>query len=152
MVEESNDTPLPADAKPGQHARMREIYSELAEEHRRIMGLLDQLERHGSVAQLAPLLEELHALLINHFAHEQFPGGLYEALGGFGSAYHEELRALVREHCEILSALGAVLEHARLAGAAQASQLLSEVGAVVASLRAHERREHALAQRLVTAE
>ena len=96
-----------------------------------IMSLVHRLEQHRSLVQLVPMLEELHALLINHFAHEQFPGGLYESLGAYGSTHHDELRVLVNEHCIILSSVRGVLERARLANETQASEILNEVAAVI---------------------
>jgi hypothetical protein len=124
-------------------------YRALADEHREIMSVVQRLEQHRSLVQLVPMLEELHALLINHFAHEQFPGGLYESLGAYGSAHHEELRVLVNEHCVILSSVRGVLERARLANEAQAAQILNEVAAVIASLHQHEHKEHRLAENLL---
>jgi hypothetical protein len=126
-------------------------YRALAEEHQEIMNLVHRLEQHRSLVQLVPLLEELHALLINHFAHEQFPGGLYESLGAYGSTHHEDLRVLVNEHCVILSSVRGVLERARLANETQAAQILNEVAAVITSLHQHEHKEHRLAEKLLRA-
>lgn len=143
----SRTTPVPGKG-PGR-ARLEEIHRDLADEHRRIMTLVERLERHRGLTDLPTLLEELHELLVDHFAHEQFPGGLYEALGAFDSAYHEELRLLVREHCELLSYTRGVLERSRVAVAADAMPLLHEVGTVIARLREHEHREHALTSKLL---
>lgn len=126
-------------------------YRALAEEHQEIMGLVHRLEQHRSLVQLVPMLEQLHALLINHFAHEQFPGGLYESLGAYGREYHEELQVLVNEHCVILSSVRGVLERARLANETQAAEILDEVAAVIKSLHQHEHKEHTLAEKLLHA-
>jgi hypothetical protein len=144
-----SDGMIDAETGADRGERIKRIYRELADEHRRIMALVEQLSRHRSLLQLAPMLEELHSLLINHFAREQFPGGLYESLGGFGSEHHLELRELVSEHCLILSSLRGVLERTRLAGAADAPTVLHEVAAVVENLRRHEHKEHALAEKLL---
>ena len=121
--------------------------SELAEEHRRVMSLVGRLEAMPDPAGLEPLLDELHDLLVDHFAHEQFPGGLYEQLGAYGPRYHEEIRALVGDHCRILSAMGRLRERARGATRADA-ETLRDVRDTVGAIRAHEEREHALASRL----
>jgi hypothetical protein len=126
-------------------------YRVLADEHRNIMSLAQRLEQHHSLVNLVPMLEELHALVINHFAREQFPGGLYESLGAYGSAHHEELRVLVNEHCVILSSLRGVLERARLANETPAVEILNEVAAVITSLHQHEHKEHILAEKLLGA-
>jgi hypothetical protein len=130
---------------------IEKTYRALADEHRHIMSLVQRLEQHHSLVHLVPMLEELHALLIKHFAHEQFPGGLYESLGAYGPAHHEELRVLVNEHCVILSALRGVLERARLANETQAAVILDDVASVVRSLHQHEHREHELAEKLLRA-
>lgn len=130
---------------------IEKTYRALADEHRHIMSLVQRLEQHHSLVHLVPMLEELHALLIDHFAHEQFPGGLYESLGAYGSAHHEQLRVLVNEHCVILSALRGVLERARLANETQAAAILDDVASVVRNLHQHEHREHELAEKLLRA-
>jgi hypothetical protein len=93
-------------------------------------------------------LEELHTLLINHFAHEQFPGGLYESMGAFGSRWHEDLRELIRDHCLILSEARAVLERARVSTPHTQDALQTAVIALIKQLSTHERKEHHLAERL----
>jgi len=52
-----------------------QAYAALAEEHTQIMALLVVLKEAPDPFSLVRPLEELHTLLINHFAHEQFPGG-----------------------------------------------------------------------------
>lgn len=128
---------------------IEQTYKALGDEHRQIMQLVERLEQHRTLVHLVPLLEELHELLINHFAHEQFPGGLYESLGAYGSAYHNELRVLVNEHCVILSSMRGVLERARVASEAQEARILADVATVIGKLHEHEHKEHALAQKLL---
>jgi len=101
---------------------------------------------------LLPLLEKLHGLLIRHFAQEQFPGGLYECLGAYGSQHHEELKTLVREHCVILSAVRGVLDRTLVAGDQDDPAVLNEVDEVLAHLCDHERREYALAEKLMASQ
>ena len=65
---------------------------------RKFMGLTDRVRDHGRVEGLPPMLEELHDLLVRHFSHEQFPGGLYEQLGAYGPEHHGTIRELIGEH------------------------------------------------------
>ena len=125
------------------------VYNELADEHRVLMSLTERIRNHRRVFGLAPLLDELHTLLIRHFSHEQFPGGLYEQMGAHGSSYHEELRTLIEDHCTILSSVRGLLERTRVAGERDAEALLGDVAEVLRSLDEHERREHALADKLM---
>ncbi len=130
-------------------SHVEQVYKELADEHESIMQLLDRIQQHGTVLHLVPLLEELHAVLIKHFAHEQFPGGLYESLGAYGPEYHDDLRVLVNEHCWILSSVRGVLERARLANEDNAEDILRDVASIVQSLHEHERKEHQLAEKIL---
>lgn len=119
----------------------------LAEEHRSVMSLIDRIEGAGDAIGLEVLLGELHDVLVDHFAHEQFPGGLYEQLGAYGAEHHDAIRALIGDHCRILVTMGRLVERTRAAGRPDAGTL-EEVRGVVAAIRAHEEREHALTRRL----
>lgn len=130
-------------------AQLELAHSQLSDEHRTIMALVGRLKRNAHDAELEPLLEELHKNLVNHFAHEQFPGGLYESMGAYGSAYHNDLRVLIGEHCTILSAVRGLLEKVRLCGARTQPGLHEDVADVVAWLEAHEHKEHKLADKLL---
>ena len=57
-----------------------QVYGELTEEHRALMSLVERIRGHGDTVGLGPILEQLHTMLIKHFSHEQFPGGLYECM------------------------------------------------------------------------
>ncbi|MEE8285389.1 MAG: hypothetical protein V3V86_04165 [Gammaproteobacteria bacterium] len=126
-----------------------QVYNELAAEHRELMVLVERVRGFRSIIGLAPVLEELHTSLIKHFSHEQFPGGMYECMGAYGSRYHDELKVLVRDHCVILSAVRGLLEHTRTADRHDEPALLAEMAEVLAHLHDHERREHALADKLM---
>ena len=127
----------------------QQVYDELVEEHRDLTVLVGRVSGLHSVIGLAPLLDELHTSLIKHFSHEQFPGGLYECMGAYGSRYHDELKLLVRDHCTILSAVRGLLERTRTTDRQDEPALLAEVAEVLAHLHDHERREHALADKLM---
>jgi hypothetical protein len=130
-------------------AQLELAHAQLSEEHRTLMSLLERLKRRGDGTELEPLLEELHTTLVNHFAHEQFPGGLYESMGAYGSVHHGELRVLIKDHCVILSAVRGLLEKARMTGAGTSVELREGVAGVVAQLEEHEHREHSLADKLL---
>jgi hypothetical protein len=127
----------------------QQVYTELADEHRDLMSLTERIRDHRGVIGLRPLLEQLHTLLIRHFSHEQFPGGLYERMGAYGSSYHDELKILVEDHCTILSSVRGLLEPTRTADQEDEPELLGDVAGVLLRLKEHERREHALADKLM---
>lgn len=125
---------------------LQHVHAELADEHRRLMALVSLLETERDIAKLPSMLRELHDLLAEHFAHEQFPGGLYEQLGAYGSQHHGELKTLIREHCSLLSAARALVEHAERPQAD--TRVLDEVVGMLEKLRAHEIKEHRLVRKL----
>ena len=126
-----------------------DVHGELADEHREIMGLVDSIRAERQVGALPRMLEELHRLLIDHFAHEQFPGGLYERMGARASANEELLKELVREHCTILSDVRGLLERSQLVIDADAEgAFLSQVQSTTQTLLDHEQKEHRLVERV----
>jgi hypothetical protein len=127
----------------------QQVYNELADEHRELMALVERIRAHRGVIGLGPLLEQLHTLLIRHFSHEQFPGGLYDRMGAHDARYHDELKILIEDHCTILSSVRGLLERTRIADEGDESSLPGDVAAVLLRLNEHERREHALADRLM---
>jgi hypothetical protein len=61
--------------------RLRDIYKDLEKEHVQILGMVSRARETTASAELLPMLEELHAVLTQHFAKETYPGGFYEAIG-----------------------------------------------------------------------
>ena len=130
---------------------LEQVHAEMADEHRRIMDLVSRIESESNLSVLPAMLRELHDLLVNHFAHEQFPGGLYESMGAHGPDYHEDLKVLVREHCTVLSTARALVERARAVDLQGGAKLLGEVADLLQMLRDHEVREHRLVEKLKAA-
>ena len=128
-----------------------DVRAELADEHRQIMHLIARIESPGADEELPALLTSLHNMLADHFAHEQFPGGLYECMGANNPEHHDILRVLVREHCELLSSARALMEHANAPGTFTATDLHEEVDRLLQMLRQHEMREHELARSIEAA-
>lgn len=131
--------------------RFDQAHAALAEEHAQIIALLNDLTHNPDQSLLVSRLKRLHTLLVNHFAHEQFPGGLYESMGAFGSCCHDDLRELIREHCLILSEARAVLERAQTMAPDALDELNNDVMALSELLFRHEHKEHRLAERLKSA-
>jgi hypothetical protein len=128
---------------------MNLVYKELATEHKELMSLIAEVEAFDSAAGIEPVLQRLHELLIRHFAHEQFPDGLYERMGAYGSKWHPQLRTLIQDHCLILSGVRAMTERASRPGADDDPSFMSDLAEVVAHLRRHEQLEHELAESLM---
>jgi len=128
---------------------LEQVYGECAQDHRDLMELVGRVRERRKIVGLASLLEKLHELLIRHFSQEHFPGGLYECMGAYGSEHHEELKILSREHCVILSAMRSLLDRTLVSGPQDEPVVLAKVDEVMVQLCDHERREYALAQKLM---
>jgi hemerythrin len=128
--------------------RLRDVYEDLEEEHKQILGMVSRARETTASAELLPMLRELHAVLTQHFAKETYPGGFYETVGACTAEYRDDLRVLVDEHFRIHARLWSLIESIRLAG--KSAQDTSEAVAAVADmLEAHERKEHQLAEHLL---
>lgn len=122
-------------------------YRALAAEHEELILLLERLGNIRDGLDLSAPLEELHVLLARHFAHEQFPGGLYESLGAYGQEHRELVGELIREHCMLLSTASGLLDRSRKTG--WDPDLLNAVHQLIDALHGHERNEHRLAEELL---
>jgi hypothetical protein len=122
---------------------------ELVEEHRHLGDLIVRLEATRNPQELAGMLDEMHGVLLRHFAHEQYPGGFYETLGACKPAFRDDLRVLVDQHFRIISGVEGLRQRTRRADAAEWTELKREASAIVAELGQHERRESDLVSRLL---
>jgi hypothetical protein len=120
-------------------------------EHQHIDELVRRIRESDSSETITGLLEELHDALKKHFAHEEYPGGLYHSLGACTAEHRRDLRVLVDQHFNLLSATRGLLERARLGGPEQRQEIVKEADQLAARLREHETHEHELAKRLAGA-
>ena len=125
---------------------VRQAAQELREEHAQIMALVKTIEEGKDVAAISGQLETLHEVLLKHFAHEEYPKGLYDVMGACTAEHRDELRVLVDQHFSILSNLRGLVERSR--GDAAPETVLTEARALAESLREHETLEHKLAAEL----
>jgi hypothetical protein len=126
-------------------SRLKIVYKDLENEHRRLMTLMDRLRAHDSLLGLLPVLEQLRTLLIVHFAREQLPDGFYEALGERAQGRRDEIQVLISDHGAILATLNALLADVKDAASDAEASLLAQVTQLVDQLHDHEQREHSFA-------
>lgn len=128
---------------------VKEVSAEIAGEHHRVLALVKRVREAQELDALVPLLDELHDLLMNHFAHEQYPGGFYDAIGAKGPDHAETVSDLIEDHNEMLSRLRNLVERARARGPSATEGMREEALAVVDRLQVHEEKEHKLAQEVL---
>lgn len=136
-------------AHEDRHENAARTAEDLTEEHRHIHDLVTRLQEAGSREAAVPVLDELHGVLVRHFAHEQYPGGFYETLGACTPVYRDDLRVLIDQHFVIISAVEGLRQRARRAVDAEWPALRTESLAIVDELGAHEARERDLVSRLL---
>ena len=125
-------------------AAIVEAAAALTSEHRRLGELVRRLEAAEDAEALAPLLADLHGALHEHFAHEEYPGGLYERVGACSAAFRHRVRVLVDDHYQILATVYGLSRSAVTARGDALAELKVAVGEVVAWLQRHEALEHEL--------
>lgn len=125
-------------------AAVAKLRGELATEHANVRALVGKLrEPHATPHDTFATLDELHATLAKHFAHEELPGGFYETMGVCTPDHAEDLRVLVDQHFRIISAAQSLKERAR--DGREASQAFDgDLTMLVETIAGHERREHEL--------
>lgn len=129
--------------------RMRVLYDHLSEDHRRLMEMVNQVQASSSNDVLRKRLEELHEILMAHFAQETYPDGFYQAMGACAPEHAYDLRVLVDEHFRILSRLWGIKERVHPDESAISTPIADEVAGLAMMLAEHERQEHELALRLM---
>lgn len=114
------------------------------DEHGTLSGMLDALEEadlEGARVQLAGLM----LFLERHFEREERPGGFFDTVLDTAPHYQARVRALREEHAIVLSRVDGLLVDVYDA-AMLSEELASWIADIIALLRSHERREHALMQ------
>lgn len=117
--------------------------AELGQEHQALEAIAHRTRSASQIEALVGALEELSHALSGHFAREEKPGGLYDALGVCVPGKREPLARLVDDHYRMAATARGLAERGRLL-MGQLQGLREEAAALVALLEDHERREHAL--------
>lgn len=120
----------------------REEWRQLEQEHAHLHTLYGALE--CTVDRVAALhtIGDLEKWVSRHFLREEREGGVLASIVG----HEEEVQAVYEEHAAILAVLTetrSLLEHAEALGADTVREATALLGA---TLRSHERREHALVE------
>jgi hypothetical protein len=109
--------------------------------HRKIVGLVSELEEAQDRARISPLLSELSSILPDHFADEEGVDGLFEQLRIQRPEIHSRLKSIQREHRSLLQGLQALQAKVDEEGL-DPERIEEEKAAFVRRLRGHERTEN----------
>ena len=135
--------------RSGNQNRTLKFQEQLDQEHRELLAHLREVVSAQSTVELAPRLQQLYADLLQHFTHEQAPGGFYSTLEAFDAKYGPETKMLIDDHREILASLRRLIERTKSEGPDTRVALGSGVTALAKPIIRHERKEHRFARRLL---
>jgi len=116
----------------------------IAAEHHSLRESLDLLKGTSDIGRVAPMLRELRPRLEAHFASEEEPNGLHQAIGDSAPHLMSSLQRIYDEHREFLDSID------RLAAAAQeccegpVARVLTGIRELCEGLEAHEAAESEL--------
>jgi len=133
--------------KPGQPDRKHgEIIARVEGVHRDLRELLDQLAGATDFDAIAAGLRDLPKTLADHFAEEEAPGGLYDALRHRRPTVESDIGRLCGQHAVLRDQVDALLDRVRAPGASSCTQadlasLRGEALSFIDLLRRHERME-----------
>lgn len=113
---------------------------QIAAEDRHVRELNHRLRECADVEALLACATELRAMLVDHFAGEEQPGGFYDAECMQSPRHIAQLEVLRREHGAMLQELEALIGHAT-AVMTQAAAILEDAGVIGQRLAAHEAAE-----------
>jgi hemerythrin len=113
----------------------------LDQDHERLHPIGWRIQQSASDGKaLTAALEELHSALIEHFAHEESPQGLFAILGTNASAEWQAFAEILAEHESVLANVQELLSQAR-AGTTSPAGLAAQATMLTRILGDHEERE-----------
>ena len=113
----------------------------LDQDHERLHPIGWRIQQSASDGKaLAAALEELHRVLIEHFAHEESPQGLLAITGAGAAAERQALAEILAEHESLLANVQELLSQAR-AGTTSPAALAAQATMLTRILGDHEERE-----------
>ena len=130
------------------HQGIVEAEVRLRLEHQEIGTIAGGLRQVRDADALVIKLMELHEFLRRHFAHEEYPGGLYDQIGACSGSHRDQVHELVDEHYNLLSVVLSLTNEVRDGGPDAVTDVLGEIDDVLANVRDHESREHRLVAEL----
>lgn len=114
---------------------------EIAQEHRQIRALVEELETTSGLGALLPLLADLRGLLVTHFAREEAPDGLHRVVDGAAPRLSTSVQLLFDEHRQMLAALDGIEERGRACLEGPVAEVRRSVLELCRQLHEHEAAE-----------
>mgnify|MGYP001812270248 CR=1 FL=1 len=132
------------DKKNSENASKRRAgdrHQEYFDDHRALQGVLGRLEGTSDIRLLIPLLEELHRLLLGHFAREEAPDGFQGIVEESAPHHLDKLQELMNEHKGFLQSLNEIKRSAQECVNGPMADIFKDVNGLCDRLHDHEARE-----------
>jgi len=117
-------------------------------DHERLHDISRRVRQTKDLPSLAAALEELNGALVEHFAHEEHPQGLFAILGTRAPADRQRFAEILAEHESILANARELLDQARK-GRGEHAGLAAQAAMLARILGDHERRETQVTQAIL---
>ena len=113
----------------------------IEQDHHSIKEILERLEATTDPCRLVPLLDELRASLVDHFAREEAPDGMHEIVANMSPNIVASLQNVLGEHEDILDRLDRLRRRAVECLEGPVAAVRAGAAELSENLRAHEARE-----------
>lgn len=140
MARPAETSEPPAGAPRGGSTAHRRI----EDEHRRLNELLRSLTHGHDPNRLLSLVDELKALLVEHFDHEEEPEGLHQIVGEGAAHRLPNLQRLFEEHRQILATVEALERRLGELVDGPWREVREAIASIAETLRRHESAEEDL--------
>jgi Hemerythrin HHE cation binding domain len=115
---------------------------DIAEQHRELRGMVQEIEDTGDIGRLVSLLQALRRELQQHFADEEREdGGLAEAVGASAPRHLRRLDGLFREHTQLLATTDQLIARGQALLDGMVQDVLRDARDLCGKLRQHEAQE-----------
>jgi len=118
------------------------------EDHERLHDISRRIKQSRDMSALTAALEDLNSTLVEHFAHEEHPQGLFAILGTRAPAERQAFAEILAEHESILANVREILDQARK-GKGEHAGLAAQAAMLAHILGDHEKRESQVAQAIL---
>jgi 2-methylisocitrate lyase-like PEP mutase family enzyme/hemerythrin len=118
------------------------------EDHEKLHDITRRIKQSGDLPTLTSALEALNSTLVEHFAHEEHPQGLFAILGTKAPSERQKFAEILAEHESFLSNVRELLDQAKR-GRAEHAGLAAQAAMLAHILGDHEKRESQLTQAIL---
>ena len=122
------------------------------DERARLRPILEAIESAEEISTLSPLLKKLHQALMQHFAGEQFPDGLFDVIEENHPEHANSLRDLDEEHNLFMYKVRDLIFRGRTPEAEGTDDLLNDAQELVRMFRDHDEREKKIVEQVLAAD